>query len=49
MLFTFSIFHFDKSGKYFKESHSKNNPDIVLILLISHLEISGNDSNVEHL
>ena len=49
MLFTFSVFHIEKSGIYCKDIHSLNNPDKLLALLISHLEMSGNDINEEHL
>ena len=48
MLFTLSIFHLEISGKYSKDVHSLNNPEILLTLFIFHFEISGNDYNDEH-
>ena len=48
ILLTLDIFHFEISGKYFKDVHFLNNNSNDSILLVSHLEISGNDSNDKH-
>ena len=36
------------TGKDINDVHVETKPDIVLTLLVFHLEISGNDFNDEH-
>ncbi len=47
MLISIKIFVFqcDISGNEIRFEHSENNPEIYLTLLVSHLDISGNDIN----
>jgi len=46
--FIFDVFHIEISGKYIKDKHPENNFSIFSTLFISHFEISGYDSKLEH-
>ena len=45
---TILVFHFDISGKDFKEIHDSNKCSISLILLVFHFDISGKDDKDLH-